>query len=151
VFAALVWLGEVSLASCILFFFFFTKKSVHVYVVSGELFADFGQCLVNFHTYKVVESIDDCKKKFKLFLSTDFVNVTPTSRGQTHPTASDSNCCARIATNESFDFLDDRFVVFFIFHVMSIAYTLGQRLSNPKKSETFFWGEVGIVLELVFS
>jgi len=30
---------------------------------------------------------------------------------------------------------------------MSIAYTIGQKLSNPKKSETFFWGKVGTVLE----
>ena len=36
------------------------------------------------------------------------------------------------------------------FHAISIAHTLGQRLSNPKKSETFFWGEVGTVLVLHF-
>ena len=37
-------------------------------------------------------------------------------------------------------------VIFHIFHASSIAYALGQKLSNPKKSETFFWGEVGMVL-----
>ena len=42
-------------------------------------------------------------------------------------------------------------VEFHIVHASSIAYTLGQRLSNPKKSETFFWGEVGTVLESSFS
>ena len=37
------------------------------------------------------------------------------------------------------------------FHAISIAYTLGQKLSNPKKSETFFWGKVGTVLVLKFT
>lgn len=41
-------------------------------------------------------------------------------------------------------------VVFHIFHASSIAYALGQKLSNPKKSETFFWGEVGMVLVFHF-
>ena len=31
------------------------------------------------------------------------------------------------------------------FHAISIAHTLGQIQSNPKKSETFFWGKVGTV------
>ena len=42
-------------------------------------------------------------------------------------------------------------VEFHIVHAFSIAYTLGHLQSNPKKSETFFWGKVGTVLESYIS
>jgi len=32
------------------------------------------------------------------------------------------------------------------FHAISIPQRVGQRLSNPKKSETFFWGKAGMAL-----
>ena len=52
-------------------------------------------------------------------------------------------CCA-VAHGETWDV-----VVFHIFHASSIAYALGQKLSNPKKSETFFWGKVGMMTAYV--
>ena len=42
-------------------------------------------------------------------------------------------------------------VKFHIVHAFSIAYALGHLQSNPKKSETFFWGKVGTVLESYIS
>ena len=69
VFAARVWFRDVGATDGNLVVFLCLDDGIHLGIVLSELVEDFCLGLVNFHTYKVVESVDDCKKNFQLFFA----------------------------------------------------------------------------------